>query len=92
MKVNENYKIENLTDYGFEKIDKKYEEKNEQYTISYFDYKYNIGHARRGQFYYILVGSNREISIYASEPDGSGTCVDAPNILIELIKKDIFII
>jgi len=91
MKVKDDLDLDILLNYGFEKIDKKEEEKNEQYTISYFDYKYNIGHARRGQFYYILVGSNRIVSIYASEPDGSGTCVDAPNILIELITNNIFI-
>lgn len=91
MKVKDDLNLDILLNYGFEKIDKKEEEENKQYTISYFDYKYNIGHARRGQFYYILVGSNREVSIYASEPDGSGTCVDAPNVLIELITNNIFI-
>lgn len=92
MKINEDYKIENLIDYGFEKIDKKEEENGENYVISGFDYKYNIGHARRGQFYYLLITENRNVSIYASEPDGSGTSVLAPNILIELIQKQIIII
>ena len=43
-----------------------------------FDNKmiYEIGHSRRGQFYFILVDkTSLEISVYATEPDGSGTDV-----------------
>ena len=86
MKIKDGLDLSILLDYGFEKIDKKAEEENENYTVSYFDYAYNIGHARRGQFYYLLVNEiTRVVSIYASEPDGSGTSVLAPNVLIDLI-------
>jgi len=86
MKVKDGLDLRILLNYGFEKIDKKEEEEKENYTISNFNYKYNIGHARRGQFYYILVNEiSINVFLYASEPDGSGTSVSAPDILIDLI-------
>jgi len=89
MKIKEELNIDILLEYGFEKIDKAEEEKDEQYTISNFDYKYLIGHSRRGQFYYLLVGNSRNVIIYASEPDGSGGCVDLPDVLIKMFNHGI---
>lgn len=90
MKVDKDYNLEGLLAYGFEKIDRKEEEENENYNVSYYDYKFNIGHARRGQFYYLLISeSQRTVLLYASEPDGSGTSIEAPDVLIELINKKI---
>ena len=91
MKIKDGLDFSILLNYGFEKIDKKAEEENENYTVSNFDYQYNIGHARRGQFYYILVNEiSRNVFLYASEPDGSGTSVPAPDVLIDLIVDGIF--
>lgn len=92
MKVKENLSIDILLDYGFEKINKEIEEQNDEYTLSSFDYKFEIGHARRGQFYYLLVNeSTRNIMIYASEPDGMGGIIGCPDILIKLIMDDLVI-
>ena len=85
MKVKEELNLEVLLNYGFTKIDKEEELKNEEYTISSYDYKFEIGHARRGQFYYLLVGEKtRDVIIYATEPDGSGGSVTCPDVLVKL--------
>jgi hypothetical protein len=85
MKVKEELNLEVLLNYGFTKIDKEEETENERYTIASYDYKFEIGHATRGQFYYLLVGEKtRDVIIYASKPDGSGGCVICPAVLIEL--------
>lgn len=90
MKVKEELNLEVLLNYGFEKIDKKEEEENEEYTISSYDYKFEIGHARRGQFYYLLASeSPRSMIIYATEPDGSGGSVGCPDVLIRLVEDGV---
>lgn len=90
MKVKEGLNLEVLLNYGFQKIDKEEEKEDDNYAISYFDYKFNIGHSRRGQFYYLLVDeTTRNVAIYASEPDGSGGCVDCPDVLFELFNDGI---
>jgi hypothetical protein len=85
MKVKEELNLEVLLNYGFTKIDKEEETENEQYTIALYDYKFEIGYARRGQFYYLLVGEKtRDIIIYATKPDGGGGSVMCPDVLIKL--------
>jgi len=90
MKIKEGINLETLLEYGFEKVDRGEAEENEDWTIAGYDYLYNIGHARRGQFYYLLVDENtRIIDIYASKPDGSGTSIGLPDILVTLISNNI---
>jgi len=85
MKVKEELDLEVLLDYGFIKIDKEEEKENEQYTIASYDYKFEIGHARRGQFYYLLISEKtKDIIIYSTEPDGSGGSVICPDVLVKL--------
>lgn len=85
MKIKEELNLEVLLNYGFIKIDKEEETKNEEYIIASYDYKFEIGHARRGQFYYLLVGEKtRDVIIYATELDGSGGSVMCPDVLIKL--------
>ena len=91
MRVREGLDYAMLKKYGFEKIDKEAEEVNDEYTLCNYEYKYTIGHARRGQFYYLLVGLEGHISIYASKPDGDGCEVSCPDILIDLIADGIVI-
>ena len=91
MKLKNDFNLEELLDYGFTKINKEEETKNEEYTIASYDYKFEIGHARRGQFYYLLVSEDtRTITLYASEPDGSGGTVYAPDVLIKMALDGIF--
>lgn len=90
MKVKEELNLEVLLDYGFTKVNKEEENENEQYAISSYDYKFEIGYSRRGQFYYLLVGENtRDLIIYATEPDGNGGSVMCPDILIKLFYDGI---
>jgi len=91
MKIKQDYNLENLLEYGFIKIDKEEEKENENWTISTFDYSFEIGHSRRGQYYFLLLSEkSRTINIYASEPDGNGGIITAPNILIKMSLDGIF--
>lgn len=91
MKINKDYDLEKLLDYGFTKIDQAIQEADENYTLSVFDYMLEIGHSRRGQFYYLLVSiENRTINIYASDPDGSGGVITAPDVLIKMSVDGVF--
>lgn len=90
MKIKNNVDLSVLENYGFEIVDRQKEEDDENYTISNFAYKFNIGHSRRGQHYYLLIGfSSRIINIFASKPDGDGTYIGLPDVLFQLIKDDL---
>ena len=58
MKLIESFNLEDLIKYGFEKIDKEEERECENDTLCYFEYKYTIGHSRRGQYYYFLISDS----------------------------------
>jgi len=61
---------------------------SEYSDLYYFDdyLAYNIGHSRRGQYYYILCEKDTlELSIIATSPDGSGSNCNLPDILVEMI-------
>ncbi len=93
MKIKENFDLDMLLDYKFEKINKEEELENENYTIANFDYLLQIGPGRRGQYYYLLVKSeSRIVYIYSSDSDGSGTACPMCNELIELITQGIIVI
>jgi hypothetical protein len=84
MKLKENIELSVLLNYGFEKIDKELEkEEDSDFEIYSSDYKFEVGHSRRGQFYYILV-KERKLLIYATRPDGDGTYIGLPNVLIQM--------
>jgi len=76
MKLKEGVKIEELLTLGFQILDKDYKEDNgidEYDTLGVSEgYIFDLGHARRGQFYYLFCHFSGSFSIYASEPDGSG--------------------
>lgn len=88
MKIKDSIKFTDLEDYGFTIPTK--EDFEEDIHIQDAKYIYDCGHARRGQCFYILVSENRHLSIYSTEPDGSGGKVLLPNVLIEMVKDDIF--
>ena len=57
-------------------------------ALEYYDdfFAWGLGHARRGQHYYLLCHKETlEISVMASEPDGSGSAIEMPNELIDAI-------
>jgi len=49
---------------------------------------YNLGHSRRGQFYYLIIENDRSVSVLATEPDGSGTSINIDDVFMKLFKKD----
>jgi hypothetical protein len=91
MKLKNDFNLEKLLDYGFSKIDKQEMMDDDNWTLSVYDYLFEIGHARRGQFYYLLVSEEtRTITLYASEPDGSGGTIYAPDVLIKMSLDGVF--
>lgn len=48
---------------------------------------YEMGHSRRGQFYFILIDkSSLVMSVYATEPDGSGSDIAMSDVIFDLIQ------
>jgi hypothetical protein len=93
MKIKNDIPLDTLLEYGFTKIVKDEDCDSCDDQVKYkFQYQYEIGHSRRGQHYYIFVKeSNRELYLYASEPDGSGGPVEMTDILLDIahiLEKD----
>lgn len=87
LKIKQDVDLSILLQYGFEKTDKEYYKRMDDWTLCGCDYLYNIGHARRGQFYYIVISEEeRELNIYASKPDGDGCSINMDDIIIRLYK------
>lgn len=51
---------------------------------------YEIGHSRRGQFYYFVVDDERRLKIYGSEPDGSPGSLALDGVLLRMFKDGVF--
>jgi len=60
--------------------------------FDYYEYALNVGHARRGQSYYILIDKNRIVHIWASKPDGDGSSIQMPDALVKLINDGVFVV
>lgn len=90
MKIKQDVNLSKLTQYGFDKIDKEQANKDEEYTLSIFDYAHTIGYARRGQFYYLLVSElTRELCVFASKPDGDGCSVPLTDVIIKMYRDNL---
>lgn len=86
MKVkNEFLATEQLMGLGFQFMTEEQAEEREEYELE-DKYVYNLGHARRGQFYYITIDIDGEIRLFASRPDGSGTDIIMSDVLIQMYK------
>ena len=86
MKIKENITLEQLSLLGwsYEKITDQY---GDEIYMDDIMFTYNIGHSRRGQFYYYLIMKDRTIQIYASEPDGSGTWIEFDDVIIKMFSN-----
>ena len=93
----------NLTDEEAKKIIEKEEEikkthilVSDENDLSYYAdgyLAYEIAHARRGQYYYLLCNiENLDISVLATKPDGTGCIALMPDILIEWFSKGYLVI
>lgn len=86
MKLTEGLNIEILKDYDFHKITEDYKREHnlDETPIKYmYGWIYNMGHSRRGQFYYLICSNEGNFSIVATKPDGGGGA-------ISLEENDIF--
>ena len=76
-KLKENVDFSELLELGFVETvesDAAYQNYWGEFDTNFINkYAFELGHSRRGQFYYILVDKgSREISIYSTKPDGDG--------------------
>lgn len=75
MKLKKGLKVEILKKYNFFEIteDLIQEQGLDETPIEYMKgWIYNLGHSRRGQFYYLVCSYEGDFSIVATKPDGSG--------------------
>ena len=66
-----------LLEFGFKKITLDYKANHPAMEFQE-GYAYNLGHSRRGQFYYLICSDEGFFSVFASEPDGSGGKKELP--------------
>jgi hypothetical protein len=85
--------LNRLEYYGFSfysKEDAKIEFDEDGYMFEN-NWVFNVGHSRRGQFYYITVNTKGTVELYASRPDGTPGSIDMPDVLIDLVADGILI-
>ena len=87
MRIKDDFQLEGLIKYGFTKVDP--EDYDEYSPILSYEWLFEIGHGRRGQYYYLLVSSTRSVSLYASEPDGSGAPTCFPDVVFTMFADGI---
>ena len=95
LKIKDNVDLKELEKYGFEDseisniVPLEYwsEDKDYHFDNTYFIF---IASGRRGQDYYLLIDKKSKIlSIYATKPDGDGTCGEISDVIYDLIKADL---
>lgn len=74
--------------------DEEYRQKyfviSDSHTLYYYEnvLVYNIGHSRRGQFYYLILDkTSLQLSILASKADGEGSSISLPDVILKLYKN-----
>ena len=82
MIISDSFNLENLSKYGFKKFD--IEDCDEEMKYMKIDWVMDLGHSRRGQFYYLFV-SQMSLKIFASKPDGSGGPLGFPQKAVDAI-------
>ena len=69
-----------LEKYGFSVI-----QDDEDYVID-GELCYEIGHSRRGQYYYYIAYPDGCIAVYGSRPDGSGGSIRLDDVILKLYQ------
>ncbi len=86
---------QDLIDNGFELYDVEYTLYKDDDMFIENHYIYNLGHSRRGQFYFYTIdmrSEDRLINVYASKPDGTGSYVNLDiNLIVDLIDKGLVV-
>lgn len=92
MLLKEDFNKDLLPSIGFEQNDPE-EWDSEDYTMRNAQYVLRLGHSRRGQVYHLIISKNL-LSVYATEPDGSGGSTpftkEAVDAIIKLQAWDAF--
>ena len=89
--------FDKLKDYGFKDYyDNEFleYEKNTYIDCWFGDTKFyikDIGRARRGQYYYLIITELRTIHLISTKPDGDGRDVLLSNVIYDLIKDGLVI-
>ena len=92
LKIKDNVDLKELEKYGFEDSEISNIVPLEYCSEDHFDNTYFIfiASGRRGQNYYLLIDKKSKIlSIYATKPDGDGTCGEISDVIYDLIKADL---
>ena len=96
MKINPDFPIKELVNYGFQIFNDEYRNvhfSEEDPPFYYEDgFIYSFGHARRGQYYYMVIDMPGSVFLTSSKPDGSGGRVSVEsNIIIKLVQMGILV-
>ena len=84
MKIKQSVTFEQLINFGF-----AIETDEDDWEIN-CKWCYNLGHSRRGQFYYYIIkdiDNDRELLVYASKPDGDGTHIALGDVIIKMYEE-----
>lgn len=88
LKIKDNVDLKELEKYGFDFNEDEetdcFGDKIYELNNSYFTYL--GGGGRRGQEYYLFVNEARELRVYSSKPEGSGTDTNIFFVLFDLIE------
>ena len=78
---------EELLNYGFVEVgeEERKELQDDFDDRGYCDFYFCMGHARRGQFYYLMITGDN-VSVYASQPDGSGCSIGLHDIVMVMVQ------
>jgi hypothetical protein len=86
MKIKKGIDYSELEKYGF-----KLTQDEDDYTI-HDEICYEIGHSRRGQYYYYIIDSDRCVRVYGSKPDGSGGSIALDDVIFQMFKDGVLVL
>lgn len=94
LKIKDNVDLKELEKYGFEDSETSNNVPVDSWGEEIYSFRNKyfkpIGDGRRGQEYYLFINKNTKIlAIYATEPDGNGTCIELSDVIYDLIKADL---
>jgi hypothetical protein len=88
MKLVDNFLIEDLGQYRFDYYTEEEADEADEFLFAN-NWVFDIGHSRRGQHYYIIIGKDRRLNVYGSDPDGSSGQIGLPDVLVDMIRDGV---
>lgn len=86
MKLKEHITHEDLIAAGFEKIDQEEAAGRDDPIAADYEYSLKLGYSRRGQWYFVFIGEDRVLRLYASAPDGDGGSLELPEKMLDVMR------